>query len=86
VMVEAMACGTPVVGYDDAAIPEVIDRPEIGRLFHELRPEALAAALEDTLALSQQPNTVAACRARAEEFSVDRATSSYLELYDELNR
>lgn len=85
VMVEAMACGTPIVGYADAAIPEVIDRPEIGCLFHELRPEALATALEDALGLSEQPQTAAACRARAAEFSADRATERYLDLYRELS-
>src|SRR5581483_6827580 len=36
VLVEAMACGTPVVGYCHSAIPEVVDRPAIGRLFDRL--------------------------------------------------
>ena len=33
VLLEALACGTPVLGYDDGGIPEIIDRPGIGRLF-----------------------------------------------------
>jgi glycosyltransferase involved in cell wall biosynthesis len=81
VLVEAMACGTPVVGYAHGAIPEVIDRPEVGRLFDVLEPEALTRALLETLELAGSPGTAAACRARAEDFSTDRCTERYLELY-----
>jgi glycosyltransferase involved in cell wall biosynthesis len=84
VLVEAMACGTPVVGYDAAAIPELIDRPEIGRLFDRLDPRALADALLEGLELSRRPETADACRARAEEFSAARCARSYVELYREL--
>ncbi|MHB8692683.1 MAG: glycosyltransferase family 4 protein [Solirubrobacteraceae bacterium] len=85
VLVEALACGTPVVGYDDGAIPEVIgaDR-SIGRLFDTLDPAALAATLLDALALAADPKTAERCRARASEFSSERTTEAYLELYREL--
>lgn len=33
VLVEALACGTPVVGRRSSAIPEVLDRAEAGVLF-----------------------------------------------------
>jgi glycosyltransferase involved in cell wall biosynthesis len=84
VLVEAMACGTPVVGYSDAAIPEVVDRAEVGRLFDRLDPAALADALLGALELSQDPDTARHCRARAKEFSAERFVSRYLGLYDEL--
>jgi glycosyltransferase involved in cell wall biosynthesis len=84
VLVEAMACGTPVVGYADGALPEVIDRPEVGRLFDEQRPESLAEALIEALALSEDPATGERCRARAAEFSTDACTERYLALYGEL--
>jgi glycosyltransferase involved in cell wall biosynthesis len=84
VLVEALACGTPVVGYDDAAIPEVIDRPEVGRLFETLHQDSLARALLDALELAEDPGTAASCRARAEEFSTDRFAENYLALYREL--
>jgi phosphatidylinositol alpha-mannosyltransferase len=84
VLVEAMACGTPVVGYNDAAIPEVIDRREIGRLFDRLAPDALAEALLEVLELSRSPDTAARCRARAEQFSTDRCVERYIELYRHL--
>jgi phosphatidylinositol alpha-mannosyltransferase len=82
VLVEAMACGTPVVGYDDAAIPEVIDRREIGRLFDRLEPKPLADALLETIELCDQAGTAGACRARAETFASEVCTERYLALYD----
>jgi glycosyltransferase involved in cell wall biosynthesis len=84
VLAEALACGTPVVGYNHSAIPEVIDSPQIGRLFDTLEPEALAAALVEVMELSKDPATAARCRSRAEEFTTDRFTERYLDLYREL--
>jgi glycosyltransferase involved in cell wall biosynthesis len=84
VLVEAMACGTPVLGLDDGAIPEVVSGPDVGRLFAQSEPRALADALIPMLAKAPSAKVAAACRARAEEFSTDRCTESYLELYAEL--
>ncbi|MDX6641005.1 MAG: hypothetical protein QOF12_2016, partial [Solirubrobacteraceae bacterium] len=84
VLIEALACGTPVVGSDREAIPEVIDRPEIGRLFAGDEPAALAGALLEALELAWDPGTAGACRARAEGFSWQRTTERYLALYREV--
>ena len=83
-LAEALACGTPVVGADDGALPELIDRPEIGRLFAGEDPESLAASLLETLELARDPATPAACRARAEDFSLQRCVDAHLALYAEL--
>jgi glycosyltransferase involved in cell wall biosynthesis len=84
VLAEALACGTPAVGYHDGGIPEVIDRPGIGGLFSVLRPEPLAHALLQAIELSRDPETAIRCRARAQELSVQRCTDSYLDLYRRL--
>jgi glycosyltransferase involved in cell wall biosynthesis len=84
VLAEALACGTPVVGTDDGAIPELISSPAIGRLFAGEQPQALAAALLDCLELARDPATAAACRARAELLSSDATADRYVELYREL--
>ena len=83
VLAEALACGTPVVGSNRDAIPEVLDRPEIGCLFDGGAPE-LAQALLEAFDLSEDPATEAACRARAEDFSTGRVADAYESLYAEL--
>lgn len=84
VLAEALACGTPVVGSDRGAAPEIIDRPEIGRVFTGDEPRALAIALLEALELTQLGATAAACRARGCDFSRDRCVDAHLSLYAEL--
>ncbi len=84
VLVESLACGTPVVGYAHGAIPEIIDRPQIGRLFDALDPGALAQALLDCFALAADQATASSCRGRAQQFSAGRCTEAYLALYRDL--
>lgn len=84
VVVESLACGTPVVGSLHGAIPEIIDRPEIGRTFNPDTDEGLADALLEAFELAHDPACIAACRARAEDFSTTRFATQYVELYREL--
>jgi len=84
VLAEALACGTPVVGTDAGAIPEVVDRDGIGALFAGDDPRDLAAALRAALDLAADPATAGRCRERALELSTDRTTDAYLALYAEL--
>ena len=80
VLVEALACGTPVVGTNAFGIPEVIDRPELGRLF-EGGADDLARALLETLELARDPATADACRRRAMSFSTERMVDAYEDVY-----
>lgn len=84
VLVEALATGTPVVGSRTGAFPEIVDRPEIGRLFEGDDPGALAGALLAVFELAGDPATRSACRGRAEDFSVARTIAGYEALYHEL--
>jgi glycosyltransferase involved in cell wall biosynthesis len=84
VLIEGLATGTPVVGSAGGAFPEIVDRPEVGRLFEGDAPEPLAKALLETFELAGDPSTRAACRARAEDFSQQRTVAGYEALYAEL--
>ena len=84
VLAEAMACGTPAVGSNLAGIPEVVDSPDIGRLFDGDEPAALARAILETFELAGDPATAEACRARALLLSRDACTDAYEALYREL--
>ena len=89
VTVESMATGTPVVGTNDGALPEIINDPGIGRLFEpgeqsSFEPdnaEGLAKALCEGLVLGEDPQTRLRCRARAEEYSWDRIGPVIEQLY-----
>src|SRR4051794_18164853 len=84
VLIEGLATGTPVVGSAGGAFPEIIDRPEVGRMFEGEKPEALAQALLETFELAADPATRNACRARAEDFSQQKTVKGYEALYEEL--
>lgn len=81
VLVESLACGTPVVASADGAGPEIIDRPGIGALFETPKADALAAALLEAIDL---PGPAEACRARAQELSLERCAEQHELLYREL--
>ena len=83
VLVEALACGTPVVATNVDGMREIVDRDSVGRLF-DGDEEELARALVETLELAHDRATRQECRARAEAFSTDRCTEQYLALYSEL--
>jgi glycosyltransferase involved in cell wall biosynthesis len=86
VLVESLACGTPVVGSRHGGIPEIVDDPAVGRTFPLDDEEALARALLEAFDLAADAGTPRACRARAEAFSVERCAAAYESLYRDLIR
>ena len=80
VMIEAMACGTPVLGFRCGSVPEIIDDRLTGRIVATV-DEAIRAAPE-VIRLDRR-----AVRRRFEErFSSRRMASDYLEVYRSLGR
>lgn len=78
VMIEAMACGTPVVAWRNGSVPEVIDDGVTGRIVSSMQ-EAVHA-IYDVLHLDR-----AIVRARFEErFSATRMANDYVRIYEGL--
>ncbi len=78
VMIEAMACGTPVIACRSGSTPEVIDDGVTGFLVDDV--EAAAAAVARLPELNR-----AKVRARFDErFVIERVAKDYLKVYREL--
>jgi glycosyltransferase involved in cell wall biosynthesis len=79
-MLEAMACGTPVLAYGRGAVPEVVVHGETGLVVDTY--EQLWDSLP-RLAELAPPR----CRAHVERhFSQDAMVAAYLNLYDKMSR
>lgn len=82
VVIESLACGTPVVVSDHAALPELVTEGITGSICPPDDPPALAAALHRSIELSSSPSTAASCRQAAMRFDWDSAiTPMYEEIY-----
>ena len=78
VMIEAMACGTPVLAFASGSVPEVVDPGVTGCVVTDL--DEATRSLPGLLALDRRQ-----CRVRFEErFTVERMTDDYELLYARL--
>jgi glycosyltransferase involved in cell wall biosynthesis len=78
VMIEALACGVPVVAFRGGSVPEVIDDGVTGFIVN---------SLEDAIAATRNIDRLSRPRCRAvfeQRFNVTRMASEYLRLYEEL--
>jgi glycosyltransferase involved in cell wall biosynthesis len=79
-MIEAMACGTPVIATPRGAVPEVVADGRTGHLVADV--DAAVHAVDRVGQLSR-----AACRSHVEtHFSVDAMVDRYLNVYRRLTR
>ena len=79
VMIEAMACGTPVIAFRHGSVPEVIDEGVTG-----FAVESMAEAIASVSRLKALPR--AAVRARFEQrFTARRMAEDYVALYERLS-
>jgi len=77
VMIEAMACGTPVIAIRRGSVPEVVDSGVTGWICRDVDEMA-------EVALTQHIDP-RVCRRRAEErFSVARLADNYERLYTQI--
>ena len=78
VMIESMACGTPVIAARWGAVPEVIEHGVSGIVVDDWRAAATSIEQADRIA----PET---CRRYAEDhFAPERMVRDYLEAYERL--
>jgi glycosyltransferase involved in cell wall biosynthesis len=78
VMIEALACGTPVLAFPEGAAPEVVDHGRTGFLCQDEGEMADAVLRLDQLDRG-------ACRAAVEGyFSTARMVDEHIDLYEEL--
>jgi glycosyltransferase involved in cell wall biosynthesis len=80
VMIEAMACGTPVIAFPGGAVEEVVDPGVTGVIVDDM--DAAIAAVHDAGRFDR-----ARCRERFEaRFSARRMADEYVALYEQLAR
>jgi glycosyltransferase involved in cell wall biosynthesis len=80
VMIEALACGTPVVAFAGGSVAEVIEHGRTGFVVSDL--DAAVAAVNDVQRLDR-----ATCRRSFElRFSAERMARHYVSLYEQVRR
>lgn len=83
-LLEALACGTPVVAANSAALPELVTRGVTGELCEVGDAESTARACLDAIMLARRPETVEACRETAREFDwVTAVAPRCVEIYQQ---
>ena len=83
--VEALACGTPVVGRPVGGIPEIFEDGISGTLAATMKPDALGWAIDRALATLARDEGRAAARLRAtSRFSLQRFVTAHTRLYEGL--
>lgn len=78
VVLESLACGTPVIATAVWGTPEIVHHAAAGRLVERREPAAIAAACRDLLADMPQR---AATRRHAEQFGWDQTTAGQLQIF-----
>ena len=84
VLLEALACGIPIVATSVGGIPEIVDDRQVGRLVRSRDPREMAACIEEVLETCwdrQQLRDYV-----AEWFSFEVVTKKLLEMYEGVMR
>jgi glycosyltransferase involved in cell wall biosynthesis len=85
-LLEAQACGCPVIGTDVRGVNEVVDQESGGVLYpFETAPEELASLVLETLRDTEgmRARREACARRAREKFSLERMADDYLRIYQE---
>ena len=87
-VIEAMACGLPVISYKIGGIPELVCDGKTGILAEYKNVPQLIAATELLIVDKQKryEMSIASVNRVREKFTLDRMVESYLEIYQELRK
>lgn len=85
-LLEAMACGKPVVGANAMAIPEAVHDGKNGFLFRPFDERDCAEKIEKALHVKNYSSLSKNARKTAEQFSIPASTTKLLGAYDKLLR
>jgi len=78
VMIESMACGTPVIGFRKGSVPEIVEHGKTG--FVANTPEEMIKAIERLPEINRKT-----CRKTVEEkFSLKQMVDKYEKIYEEI--
>jgi glycosyltransferase involved in cell wall biosynthesis len=83
-VMEAMSCGTPVVGLDVGGMSDLVRNGETGALVTKRNPAELAAALGSILEADNNHLGMGARRLIEREFTLQRQAERYRALYHEI--
>ena len=86
-VLESMACGTPVVGFNIGGIPDMIEHKETGYLVKPKDVDDLAKGISWILSSSEETKSKLSkqCRKKAEElYALEIQANNYRRLYEEL--
>ena len=87
-ILEAMACGTPCVAFNQGGVPDLIDHQQNGYLANPFEPDDLACGIAWALQDEERLNALS-IRARQKverDFTLDKVAKQYAVLYEKLLR
>jgi glycosyltransferase involved in cell wall biosynthesis len=80
VMIEAMACGTPVIAFDNGAVPEIVENGVTGWIVKSGDEEGLVGAIKKIKELNREKIRKVA----EEKFNAKRMVDNYEKIYKEI--
>jgi glycosyltransferase involved in cell wall biosynthesis len=85
VAIEALACGTPVIGFNIGGLPDIVTDNTIGTLVEPFDISALSEAIIEFVNRPKTIDVITACRSRAvKDYSVTMQVQRYITLAKEL--
>jgi glycosyltransferase involved in cell wall biosynthesis len=84
VMLEALACGVPVIGFPVGGIQEILDNPEVGILAKGRESEDLRSSIESFLYVPFQISRQVIRIFAEQNFNLVQQTERYLKIYSML--